>query len=419
MAPLCDVGWRYARGLRVRPSERFGHIVVGPPFKAATLRPRNRWPTANDGYVTPLAIRLHTTSPSTSGNQIEHHDSGETSAVWEIPCSPLAAVTTSCPAPAARTQGGAARIVVDHQDLATRQRPPSLAESGWGTTDQAERIAPLWGLAAALPPQLPANEDLLRPGPAVEILSGRQREHRAWQIFSWYSASWRSRWRCSADLALERYDRLSRHPPRRVDPGLHLLGDRHVQAGVVLNGLFLTILTLVIALVSPGGTWAPTWQPSSTVAPLPAMGERPIYRALAPDPTTSSRGNATALAGHLLLGGHRPDVSAHPDPGVPAAQPAAPRGGQAALSFNTAVSFVTNTNGRTTAGIDDVVLLADRCPHRRTVRQSCGGHSGGHRVGARLSRRNSPTIGNFWVDVTAACSTSSFPWPLWPDHLRR
>jgi len=115
-------------------------------------------------------------------------------------------------------------------------------------------------------------------------------------------------------------------------------------------GYFWTILTLVVALGSPGATLAPTWPPSLVAACISSAGPSapstaPLHEPdqnrpgrVMPPPWSSSRGLARA---------HVPDPAV---PGVFTSKPATPRSGQAALSFNTAASFLTNTNWQNYGG---------------------------------------------------------------------
>ena len=87
-----------------------------------------------------------------------------------------------------------------------------------------------------------------------------------------------------------------------------------------------------------------------------------------------------------------------------------------ALSWNTATSFVTNTNWQNYGGEETMSYLSQMCS--LTVQQFVTPAVG---IGAALviirgfSKKGSPTVGNFWVDVTRALL-----YVLTPDrHHRR
>jgi K+-transporting ATPase ATPase A chain len=75
-----------------------------------------------------------------------------------------------------------------------------------------------------------------------------------------------------------------------------------------------------------------------------------------------------------------------------------------ALSWNTAVSFITNTNWQNYAGETTMSYFTQMAA--LTVQQFVSAAVGIAVAVALIrgfSRRNSPTIGNFWVDMTRCC----------------
>ena len=168
-------------------------------------------------------------------------------------------------------------------------------------------------------------------------------------------------------------------------------------------GFSWTIVALVVAL---GLTWrylARTWRRSSTAGSISSAGPSvPSTGLLGTSPTRNRRWKR--YAGSLVIFSavsHRVHLPDPAHPGVAAAQPAAPGAVTPALSFNTAASFLTNTNWQNYGGETTMSYFSQI--GALTVQQfvSPGGrHCRGHRSGAWFSRRNSPTIGNFWVDLT-------------------
>jgi len=72
-----------------------------------------------------------------------------------------------------------------------------------------------------------------------------------------------------------------------------------------------------------------------------------------------------------------------------------------ALSFNTAVSFLTNTNWQNYGGEETMSYFSQIGV--LTVQQfvsAAVGIAAAIAMVRGFSRRNSPTIGNFWVDIT-------------------
>ncbi|HXW31904.1 MAG TPA: potassium-transporting ATPase subunit KdpA [Acidimicrobiales bacterium] len=168
-------------------------------------------------------------------------------------------------------------------------------------------------------------------------------------------------------------------------------------------GFFWTLLALAVAL---GITWRYLGSYMAAVfegrVTYMAWAERPFYRLLrtGPDQEQSWRRYASSLVifsglfagvGYLLLRiqGSLPLNPQH----FGAVSPA--------LSFNTAVSFLTNTNwqnygGETTMSYFSQIGVL-------TVEQfvsAAVGIAAAIAMVRGFSRRNSPTIGNFWVDIT-------------------
>ena len=142
------------------------------------------------------------------------------------------------------------------------------------------------------------------------------------------------------------------HSARRRRPDVHLPRRRHVQAGVVLDGLLLDHR-------HPGR------RPGAHLAlprllhgrrlrrpgPLPPVGRAPRLPAARHQPGAGADLEALRrLDGHLLGGLDRLHLPDHPHPGVAPAQPAAPGGGAAGaqLQHRRRRSSPTPT-GRTTA----------------------------------------------------------------------
>ena len=104
---------------------------------------------------------------------------------------------------------------------------------------------------------------------------------------------------------------------------------------------------------SPGDTWAPTW-PAVFDGRVHFLGlvERPVYRLLGTEPRARADLEALRRLADHLLGRHDGLHLRDPaDPGIAPAQPPAPRRrASGAVSFNTAASFVTNTNWQNYGG---------------------------------------------------------------------
>jgi K+-transporting ATPase ATPase A chain len=168
-------------------------------------------------------------------------------------------------------------------------------------------------------------------------------------------------------------------------------------------GFFLTIVVLVIAL---GLAWRYLGSYMAAVfegrVHYLAWAERPFYRALGtgPEHEQSWRRYAGSLVifsavflavGYLLLRvqGSLPLNPQHLGAVTPA------------LSFNTAVSFLTNTNWQNYGGETAMSYFSQIGV--LTVQQfvsAAVGIAAAIAVVRGFSRHNSPTIGNFWVDIT-------------------
>jgi K+-transporting ATPase ATPase A chain len=168
-------------------------------------------------------------------------------------------------------------------------------------------------------------------------------------------------------------------------------------------GFFLTILVLVVAL---GVTWRYLGSYMAAVfdgrAHYMAWAERPFYRLLGtgPEHEQSWKRYASSLVifsgafvavGYLLLRAQ----------GSLPLNPEHLGGLTPALGFNTSVSFLTNTNWQNYGGETAMSYFSQIGV--LTVQQFVSA-AVGIAVAIALvrgfSRRNSPTIGNFWVDIT-------------------
>jgi K+-transporting ATPase ATPase A chain len=173
--------------------------------------------------------------------------------------------------------------------------------------------------------------------------------------------------------------------------------------------LELAFLVVAIAITTPllGGYMAKVYDPSLG-RPFGdrvfSAVERPIYRICRIDPESEQRWSAYALSllafslvsvlvlyaqlrfqGHLLL---NPDHYSGVDP---------------KLSFNTAVSFLTNTNwqGYGDGVISQSTQMMGLAFHNFV--SAAAGASVAIALIRGLTRRQSRTIGNFWVDMVRTC----------------
>jgi K+-transporting ATPase ATPase A chain len=168
-------------------------------------------------------------------------------------------------------------------------------------------------------------------------------------------------------------------------------------------GFFFTILVLVVLL---GVSWRYLGSYMAAVfegrVGWMRWAERPIYRALATDPEQEQTWqryagaliifSAVAIGVTYLLIRLQGSLPLNPQHlGAP----------NQALSWNTAVSFVTNTNWQNYDGESTMSYLSQM--GALTVQQFVSAAVGIAVAIAMVrgfSRRNSSTIGNFWVDVT-------------------
>ncbi len=168
-------------------------------------------------------------------------------------------------------------------------------------------------------------------------------------------------------------------------------------------GFFWTIIVMVVLL---GLAWRflGAYMVSVYEGRMSWLGwiERPIYRALRVDPEAEQSwqrytGALVIFSGVAILitymiirlQGHLPLNPQH--------QNAVPAG----LSFNTAVSFITNTNWQNYSGESTMSYLSQMAA--LTVQQFVSAAVGIAVAIALIrgfARKGSPTIGNFWVDIT-------------------
>ena len=138
------------------------------------------------------------------------------------------------------------------------------------------------------------------------------------------------------------------------------------------------------------------------LSPVLAPVERGLYRLAGIDPKVEQHWRTYAvamllfnLAGLLLL---------YALQRLQAVLPLNPQGMAAVapdLAFNTAVSFVTNTNWQSYGGEKhDGLPRADGRAHRAELRLGGDRHRAGRRPHSRLRARQASTIGNFWADLT-------------------
>ncbi|MGA2835857.1 MAG: potassium-transporting ATPase subunit KdpA [Acidimicrobiales bacterium] len=177
-------------------------------------------------------------------------------------------------------------------------------------------------------------------------------------------------------------------------------------------GLTFTIIALVIAL---GLTWRYLGSYMAAVfdgrVHYLGWAERPVYRLLGTDPeqeqnwkryaTSMVIFSAIAMGVTYLLirvQGSLPLNPQHLDAAGPA------------LSFNTAASFMTNTNWQNYGGESAMSYFSQigALTFEQFVSPAIGIAVAIAMVRG-FSRRNSPTIGNFWVDITRALLYIFFP----------
>src|SRR5271170_3543168 len=177
-------------------------------------------------------------------------------------------------------------------------------------------------------------------------------------------------------------------------------------------GFTWTIITLVIAL---GLTWRYLGSYMAAVfegrVHLLAWAERPVYRALGTSPEQEQNWKRYAASMVIFttiamaityliirIQGSLPLNPQHVDAVSPA------------LSFNTAGSFVTNTNWQNYGGETTMSYFSQigALTFQQFVSPAIGIAVAIAMVRG-FSRRNSPTIGNFWVDMTRAVLYIFFP----------
>src|SRR3984885_10376892 len=168
-------------------------------------------------------------------------------------------------------------------------------------------------------------------------------------------------------------------------------------------GFFITIVTLVIAL---GLTWRYLGSYMAAVfdgrVHFLGWAERPIYRALGTGPDHEQ--NWKRYAGSLIIFSAVAMGVTYLLIRIQGSLPLNPQGLDAvkpALSFNTAASFLTNTNWQNYGGEETMSYFSQI--GALTLQQFLSpviGIAVAIAMVRGFSRHNSPTIGNFWVDVT-------------------
>src|ERR1700684_1585216 len=177
-------------------------------------------------------------------------------------------------------------------------------------------------------------------------------------------------------------------------------------------GFFFTIVTLIIAL---GLTWR--YLGSYMAAVFDGRGhflgwvERPIYRALGTGPEHEQTWKR--YAGSMVIFSGISIAVTYLIIRIQGSLPLNPQhfGAVApALSFNTASSFVTNTNWQNYGGETTMSYFSQI--GALTLQQFLSpiiGIAVAIVLVRGFSRRNSPTIGNFWVDMTRGLLYIFFP----------
>jgi potassium-transporting ATPase potassium-binding subunit len=168
-------------------------------------------------------------------------------------------------------------------------------------------------------------------------------------------------------------------------------------------GYFWTILTLIIAL---GLTWRYLGSYMAAVfegrVHFLGWAERPVYRLLGTSPEQEQ--SWKRYAGSLVIFSAVSIAFTYLIVRVQGSLPLNPQHFGAvppALSFNTAASFVTNTNWQNYGGETTMSYFSQI--GSLTVQQFVSpavGIAVAIAMVRGFSRRNSPTIGNFWVDIT-------------------
>ena len=168
-------------------------------------------------------------------------------------------------------------------------------------------------------------------------------------------------------------------------------------------GFFWTIVTLVLAL---GLTWRYLGSYMAAVfdgrVHFLGWAERPVYRLLRTSPEQEQ--SWKRYAGSMVVFSGVSILATYLILRIQGSLPLNPQhfgGVGSALSFNTATSFVTNTNWQNYAGETTMSYFSQI--GALTVQQFVSpavGIAVAIAVVRGFSRRNSPTIGNFWVDIT-------------------
>src|ERR1700722_19204489 len=168
-------------------------------------------------------------------------------------------------------------------------------------------------------------------------------------------------------------------------------------------GFFWTIATLVIAL---GITWRYLGSYMAAVfdgrVHSRGWAERPIYRALGTSPDHEQTWKR--YAGSLIIFSAVCMGATYLIPRIQGSVPLKPQhldAVSAPLSFNAAASFLTNTNWQNSGGESTMSYFSQI--GGLMVEQWLSpavGIAVAIAMVRGFSRRNSPTIGNFWVDVT-------------------
>ncbi|HEX4864026.1 MAG TPA: potassium-transporting ATPase subunit KdpA, partial [Acidimicrobiales bacterium] len=175
---------------------------------------------------------------------------------------------------------------------------------------------------------------------------------------------------------------------------------------------FWTIVTLIVVL---GIAWRYLGSYMTAVyeGTVRYLGwvERPIYRVIGVDPEAEQSWQRYAAA--LIVFSAVAILFTYVIQRIQGSLPLNPQHmGQVtpALSWNTAVSFVTNTNWQNYAGESTMSYLTQMIA--LTVQQFVSA-SVGIAVAVALirgfARKGSPTIGNFWVDLVRGCIYVLFP----------
>ena len=168
-------------------------------------------------------------------------------------------------------------------------------------------------------------------------------------------------------------------------------------------GFFWTVITLVIAL---GLTWRYLGSYMAAVfegrVHFLAWAERPVYRALGTSPDQEQ--NWKRYAGSMVIFSAIAMAVTYLLIRIQGSLPLDPQHFGAvspALSFNTAASFMTNTNWQNYGGETTMSYFSQI--GALTLEQMLSpviGIAVAIALVRGFARRNSPTIGNFWVDMT-------------------